>query len=357
MRTQRRSGQVWAEAGLDDRQIMSAVCKFFCDGKLPSEITALIKEQYGVRMSREMPYKYLAKAAARRYLRFVPQHDFALEEQITARFGRLTQTKVVPTAVGEHVAYEAAVMLRKLLCTHRAPPYNKKEVHVGFAGGHSMRRVAQALAELLRVPSAELPETVVFHAMVAGFNVNEPQTDPNAFFTYFADDPAIQIEPRFVGLHAPAMVRTSTLRDLRELPVIRDAFAGVRELDIIVTAAASWADGDSLLKKYMAQSARSMSVLNRAGCRGDIMWRPLAPDGPIREPTDIRAMTLMELEDLPGFIGKGKHVLLCLGPCEACGKPRPDILEVVLEQKERLITHLVVDSRSAMGLLGGPSAA
>jgi hypothetical protein len=63
---------------------------------------------------------------------------------------------------------------------------------------------------------------------------------------------------------------------------------------------------------------------------------------------DMRAMTLMELSDLPGFISdKGKHVLLALGPCGVCKTPKGNILRAILDQDPHLISHLVVDSRTA----------
>ena len=64
----------------------------------------------------------------------------------------------------------------------------------------------------------------------------------------------------------------------------------------------------------------------------------------------MRAVTLMELSDLPDFIKRGKQVLLLVGPCGQCGGPKEEVLESVLTHKRKLITHLVVDSRSARGL-------
>jgi DNA-binding transcriptional regulator LsrR (DeoR family) len=106
-----------------------------------------------------------------------------------------------------------------------------------------------------------------------------------------------------------------------------------------------------MLRKYMAKSDKSLKALQNAGCVGDMLWRPLGERGPIETESEIRAMTLVELSDLPKFIAGGKHVLLVLGPCVVCNRPKTEMLRAVLTMPPRLITHLVVDSRSAAGVL------
>ena len=48
-----------------------------------------------------------------------------------------------------------------------------------------------------------------------------------------------------------------------------------------------------------------------------------------------------------GFIREGQHVLLMLGSCGKCKTPKGNILHTILNQKEKLVSHLVVDSRTA----------
>jgi DNA-binding transcriptional regulator LsrR (DeoR family) len=238
-------------------------------------------------------------------------------------------------------------MLVELLQRHRS--FGKETVHVGFAGGHSMRKMSQCLAQALRQPTEGLPSTVVFHAMVSGCDVTEPSTDPNAFFTYFVKDQALQVEPEFVALHAPIVVESRQYAGLRALKGIAEAYERAKELDIIVTSGACWDDPHSMLRQYSEQSPQSLETLRKAGCVGDMLWRPLGRSGPILDETEIRAMALVELTDLPQFIKDGRHVLLMLGPCmgQECNKPKPELLELVLRLEPRLITHLVVDSLTA----------
>ena len=238
----------------------------------------------------------------------------------------------------------------ELVQRHHAAPYGKNEVHIGFAGGHATRRLAHWFAQLLRQPAEGLPQTIVFHALVGGFDVNEPTTDPNAFFTYFVKDPAMQVETRFVGLHAPGVVKARQFASLKALDGICEACEATKDLDVVVTSASLWADEHSMLRKYMSKSDSAMEKLKGLGCIADMLWRPLSGSGPIEVETEIRAMTLLELSDLPHYIERGTHVLLVLGPCTGCGEPKARLLEAVLNMHPPLVTHLVVDSRSARGV-------
>ena len=103
----------------------------------------------------------------------------------------------------------------------------------------------------------------------------------------------------------------------------------------------------------MRTSKSSINALKKAGCIGDMLWHPLGPSGPLEVDTNMRAMTLLELTDLPGFIDDGKRVLLVLGPCGVCNKPKTLVLKSVLSAEPHLITDLVADTRAARGVLPG----
>ena len=339
--------------GLDHNELVSAVCEKFCEGHPPAEIIELIAKERDVTLRREDPYRMLCQAGAQGWMRYVAPFETALRAEIRKRCPWLLDLDVVHTGVYEDVAYHGAEMLVQML---RRLALTKEAVHIGFAGGHAMRKLAKALAQLLRQPTEGLPKVVVFHAMVAGFNVDDPTTGPNTFFTYFLKDPAMQVETRFVGLHAPSLVTNGQFVSLQKMEGISECFAARKELDIIVTSASIWTDEHSLLRSYMRKSKASIKALEDAGCLGDMLWRPLGPDGPLEIKTDIRAMTLMELSDLPKFIQAGKQVLLTVGPCGGCHRPKDEVIELILNIKPPLITHLVVDSRSARGMVR-PAAA
>ncbi len=337
--------------GMDFMEILALVCKYFCQGHTAPEIKEIMHDRHKIDMPREEPYQLVAHAAARGWLRFVAPHEYALRERIKRQCSAwLQDVDVVHTSVFEDVAMHGAEMLMELVQRHHLPPYSKDVVHIGFAGGHAMRMTAQAFARILGQTTDNLPKAVVFHALVAGFDVQDPTTDPNAFFTYFVSDPAIQIRTGFVGLHAPAVVHTRQFAELQDLDGIRETYASSMDLDIIVTSGSCWSDPHSMLRKYMSRSEKSFVTLQRAGCIGDMLWRPISADGPISDETEIRAMTLLELTDLPAFIQQGKHVLLVLGPCMGCNQPKTRTLEAVTTMQPHLITHLVLDSRTARGL-------
>jgi DNA-binding transcriptional regulator LsrR (DeoR family) len=88
-----------------------------------------------------------------------------------------------------------------------------------------------------------------------------------------------------------------------------------------------------------------------AGAVGDILWQPVGAQGPIELEDTIRALTLVQLRDLPDFVARGNRVLLMIGPCGKCNQPKGRILHAILNQRRRLISDLVVDSRSAGQLL------
>ena len=55
----------------------------------------------------------------------------------------------------------------------------------------------------------------------------------------------------------------------------------------------------------------------------------------------------MELSEVAAFCERGNRVLLTLGPCSQCDRPKTDVLEILLNLEKPLFTDLAVDSRSA----------
>ena len=161
----------------------------------------------------------------------------------------------------------------------------------------------------------------------------------------------MQVTAEFVGLSAPSMVKPEDIPSLRDLSEIDGAFKAVDDIDIIVTSGTEWLDDESALRHRMQRSQKSVRALESAGCVGDILWRPIAEDGPIEEETEIRALTLIELGELESFIQRGKRVLLMLAPCGRCHAPKGRLLRCVLKQDRTLITDLVVDSRSVAQMI------
>lgn len=338
---------------LDPMERESAVCNLFAEGlKIPQiqERMLGVYREAG-RLRREQVYRIVRAAAKKNRLKYVPDADSVIGQKILDHYSGLRRAHVVRTSVSTDVARETADLLLRLVRHCHLADEKRNEVHIGFAAGLSMREVAQAFARLLTYPAHQLPANIVFHALVAGHDPKDPTTDPNAFFTFFLTPPPADVTPSFMGFHAPAMVQSPSLPKLRSTPELREAYDAAKKLDIIVTSGSDWDDPHSALRFCMERSEASMEKLRALKVVGDMLWRPLGMEGPILQQTDIRALTVMELTDLPGFIREGKHVLLMLGPCGKCGRPKGALLHAILSQKDPLASHLVADSRTALELM------
>lgn len=352
-RLQRNHDESSGEQLLDRTEIISLVCKYFCQGKTVAQIKKIMARKHGIELSREQPYKMLSRAATNGWLSFQAPLDHTLTERLGNEYGNLDGIQVVHSASSEDLAYHAAREVLRLLRKYREGAQQREEVHVGFAGGPTMRKVARHLADLLCRPQAGMPERIYLHALVSGFNPYDPTTDPNAFFTYFVRRPGLPSEIKFVGLHAPALVKTNDFPNLRNMTGIKEAYKAREEIDVFVTAGADWEDEHSLFKTCMKRSEKSYTQLEAAGCVGDLLWQPIGERHPIVKKTEIRAMTLVELSELPGFIARGKEVMLILGACGGCDRPKGRLLRAILNQGQQLITHLVTDSRTVSQALDG----
>ena len=341
----------WGDLSHDE--VVAAVCKYICRGCTVNDVKAELKAKLGVTLSREDPYRLLSYAGSRGWLQFRAPMAYDLADKLQEAHPWLEKVAVLRTAVSDDISYHTARMLLDLVRQHRHKRPGDHTVRVGFAGGTALRKTARHFAAMLREPQEDLPHTIIFHAMVAGFDSKDTTAEPNAFFAYFVDEPELQVRTGFVGLHAPGLVKTASMRVLRALDHVRESYESAESLDIVVTSAGGhWRQGHSALyDMYAKSSPKSLAVLNKAGCVGDMMWRPLGPDGPLEMHTEIRTMTLMELSQLPGFIDRGGKVLLLLGPCGAtgCGGPKSDVLRAIL-RGGRKVTHVCVDSRSARAL-------
>lgn len=352
-RAQNLEARDWG--GLTREEVAAVVCKYFCRGFLPKEIREQVEKAMRIKLTREDCYRLLSFAASRGWIRFHASLDHDLMETMGERYSFLSTATVVRTGVSDDVSFHLATDLMKEVRTLVRSENRKSELHLGFAGGSALRKAARHFAEMLREPHEDLPRRIVFHAMVAGFNFRETPADPNSFFGYFAGEPALQVETSFVGLHAPGLAPTNKIPMLRSLDYIREAYERAREIDIVVTSAGGhWQQGHSLLyEMYKRGSPQSLAQLTKLKCLGDMMWRPFGPEGPLEVATEVRAMTLLELSELPGMVRNRKRVFLLLGPCGSCGGPKTEVLRAVLHHTPQLITHLVADSRSVRDLMGG----
>ena len=215
----------------------------------------------------------------------------------------------------------------------------------------------QTLCQFAREPAEGNPRRIVFHAMVAAFNEDDFEADPNNFITYFLHED-LSVKVACVRMPAPGIVETRFWAKLREFEAIRRVYSDARNMNIIVTSGGRWGDEHSTLATYLKQIGGSDDqVLEQQGAIGDLLWQPLSKDGPIDIGEDrfqFRANTLVELGQLPQFIQEGGRVLLVLGSCSECHTPKGELLHVILQGQPRLVTDVVVDTPTVHDLFRNP---
>ena len=350
-----------SETQYDDTAI-ALVCHYLCEGMTASEIAHRITEAHGIPMNSQDPFRLIRRATREKHwLHFISPWDNRLSEIIHKTFD-VNRVEVTLTSFVEDVAARAAFMILDLLRELRREPTNKSEVHIGFSGGHTTRKVFQKLAHLLVEPSDSLPDNIVCHALVAGFDAAAPGTDPTSFFTYLADR-TTSVATSFVLFHAPPLVQSSQIGTLRASKPIEKAILLAKRLDVIVTSAAVFGDPHSQLKKnFLEYSPETVAGLERDGCIGDMLWLPISNNGPMDTSRyEYRPVTLIELDELPERIACGQKVVLVLGPCadpaQAQCELKSAILNTILKfhlEGKKYVTHLVIDKDTARDLIPKP---
>lgn len=379
--------------GMSIMEVESLVCTYFCYRKVaPAQIHEHLKKDYGIVLPQTEPFRIIRKAAENMKLRYAPLAELKYGERVRKRFKKLHEVVVVKTSMPDGVTSKAAQVMMGMIkesarskavaaakALAKSKPKDKpmskarmkalireQIVHLGLAGGYTLRGLATHLSESIieefdsevisHLPVTKnghdpMPHRLHFHAMVSGFDLHDPTTDPNAMFTRFVFDTTIPVKTSFTALHAPGVVTAKEFETLRERDGVREAYAEREDIDIVATSLASWDDEHSKFASFMKDCPKSASQLTKAGVIGDMMWLPVG-QRPIEVPTEIRAMTLMELSDLHKMIvTRDGKVLLCGGPCR-CGLRKTAILQRILELDQQLVTHLVIDIETAKELLG-----
>jgi DNA-binding transcriptional regulator LsrR (DeoR family) len=332
------------------REVISLICRLFLQGKKPVEIKKLIEEderysRYAPYFHREDAWRLIRRAAQDGWLEFAPPLEVDLAEKLARLYSwRREQMTVVASPMIDDIAARAADKLLEMI--RRCCRNGNDPVHIGFAGGRMLRRVAQKLAKDLRTPSADNPERIVFHAMVAAFDEEHFESDPNNFVTYFLQEP-LNVDVSFIRLPAPRLVETELRRDLERFAAIRQVYERAKEIHIIVTGGGSWADKHGPFQGYMAKTQSSdLKKLNELGTVGDLLWQPMSSEGPIdmeEAGLDFRTNTLVDLGQLPELIAGNVDVLFVLGPCSRCLEPHGEVLDAILSTRPALVTDVVTD--------------
>jgi DNA-binding transcriptional regulator LsrR (DeoR family) len=343
-------------------ELLYEVCKKFLSGDFTvKQIADELNGEWRDRgidywVTREQIYPLINEARKRGYFLLSPPLDKAVAQRIADRYQKdPASIHVVPVRrnlgdVASATAGLALELIRRL--GEKKDKKNKKHrVHLGLGAGWTTMLIAEELAKRLR--AAEKIRPLSLHAMTPGFEIERPRSAPASFFGFFAN---LGVPIDFVGLFAPAVVRTRDYANTKRWPVVADAFARAKEIELVITSLASAADPHGDLNTFMEHGDKEgFKALKKAGWIGDVQYRPYSVGGPIMTDTGIRAVTLFELSDLEKRARcEDTPVVLVSGPCAGanCNRLRVDALKPLLQEpKLKVWSHLVLDLDTAEALL------
>jgi hypothetical protein len=257
---------------------------------------------------------------------------------------------VVETA-GAHDNAKVAAVAAELALDHLEEIVKAKRgpvVGLGLGPGRATLDFCRAFGGLL----AGYPEPVKLRlvAISAGCPANAPEYASISFFNLF---PKHLVESK-VGLFAETLVPLKEFEAIKQRAGVKEAFAARESIDLVVTSMGDVWDDDDLLSMFLLQSDQDLGQLRAAGWIGNVQYRPYSATGPVREkPSDLRAVTLFELEDLARIAGqKNKHVILIARQCGICGRTRAEALRPLLTNPGlKVFSTLVLDGATARELL------
>ncbi len=338
----------------DKNQMYLAAAEYFCQGKQPEQILDLIRKEFpelARSANRETPKRWIQQAINHGWLEVDAPFETKMERALADAYQWMpSRIRVVESRPIEHVAAAAAKHLLELVRNLRS--FGRRDsVHIGVAGGRLMQLMARIFATSLEEDSMENPETITIHAMVAGFDNKDYWADPNSFMAYFDPD-KVSVDVRFVRIAGPGIVETDLRGNLREYREIAEAYEAARKLDIIVSGGGDWEDDHSTSQHYIRRAhADDVKAWSCENAVGDFLWQPISEEGPIdldvKNKFKFRPHTLVDLKQLPDYISDGTRVMLALGPCGECGKPKGKLLDTMMSADMRLMTDVVTSSPTA----------
>lgn len=343
----------WSAYGDD---VVFSVCYCWSQGMSVTNVADWVRREKGVALNREQIYPLLVEGRRRGYLRVCPPEAEDLATRMRDLFGhgwadgRSRRIKIVSTGgprdpgpVASAAADTAFDVIREMWERNKRRR-RCEPVRVGLGAGYTTMAVAWHLAILLRSLGDKGPQ-IVFHALNSGYRVDDPMTAPVFYFSFFHEFG--KEWPQFMALFAPPFVETAAYEQTIGWPNIGKAFAAKGDIDVVITSLGS-ADDDhgqltKLIKDYEQLGPGTHETLVKEGWVGDVQYRPYSASGPITAETEIRTVTLFELEEYVKLSAdRDKAVILLTGPCRNCDTPRADALLPLLQEPSLLVwSHLV----------------
>lgn len=340
-------------AVLSPRERFAAIVhEFVTSGGRTDQVAEDLNRQFpGGRWTRESIYAELRNGIASGYVS-VDTVRSELGDRLRERAG-LRSAAVIATVYIDQVAALAARRLLAILADlseqrDAADGRNGEPVRIGFASGHTMSRVARALASLMRTTDRAMPKRLQFHALSSTFDVRKLDEDPNFFLARF-DEPEIaswcRTEITFVGLAAPSLIKPADLPDIRTGRGMADAIEEAGKLDIVVTGASDLTDERSTMFEFYEEQKEEKARLIKQGCAGHLLYLPVGPQGPIDTSGLTYVMpTVLGLDDLAQLVRRGARVMLVSGPIATFQPKR--IVSTILGLRPGLVSDVVIDERT-----------
>lgn len=345
------------------KQVDVAVIQAVLDLKSVDDIIGMVFDVYRVRILAEGIREIVQRTRRSGELVYMAENDLALETRLKDRFG-LASVRIVRCTGCQPVIRRAADLLRSIIWDIRRSRLTRgtrPKVLVGIAGGPVTFDVMNQTGQLLErdgfdadvVADAMLPGAFWLHM---GF---DPPSWPGFQFRNGWEETRHLRETNFGGRSIVPMAPRARFQGLLDDErAIQDAVRSVTDLDVIVTSGAVWDDahGATLIKRNWTNPEE---LRRQHGIVGELLWHPVGPNGPV--PVDPVPMTTLGptgLERLRLLIAAGKRVVAILGPCVVCSARKSALVKCLLQQRDPLITDLVIDAVTAeevdRELLGQP---
>jgi len=324
------------------------------EGLTPAAIAEQVNREFPRQrtLTREAIYPLISAAVRRGFIKLVPPVSQQLADRVRAKYPHLGTSilRVVETA-GPHDNAKVAAVAAELALDHLGEIVKATRNPVaglGLGPGRSTLDFCRAFGGLL----AGHPEPVKLRlvAISAGCPANAPEYASISFFNLF---PKHLVEST-VGLFAETLVPLKAFPQIKQQTGVKEAFAARDTIDVVVTSMGDVQDAHDLLCMFLEQSGQDLRRLQAGGWVGNVQYRPYTAKGPVKEkPTDLRAVTLFELEDLARVaVQKNKHVILIARQCGICGRTRAEaLLPLLTNPSLKVFSTLVMDAATARELL------
>lgn len=355
----------------------------------PADLPELLKKD-GFEISREHASRLVWEAASKGRVRFIPDTEDLLGERLKGKFTQywgknaqsLNSVSVAPGSGSQNGSLGAELLLEIIETQWKLRPPSDGTIRVGFSGGITSAIILEELALRIKdqwgragTPESAYPSRLVFHAINGLLANGDPEFNPSRYFPSFTN--GFPLKTEFVALPAPGVILESEWEAVKKLRAVAEALQYADQLDVVIGSGGHWGFGHKTVSDYVlnsciapclqgtdkSQSLRSLweeDVTNLAElrenqpkCVGDLFWQPIFSEATVKSPKrNIHLPSLFQLDDLPRMINQGTRVLVALGPCSGCPRPKGELIKAILKfPHPPLLTDLLVNNLNATAFL------